>query len=371
MPRKRHQSFSTRAGSLSGAVAVIASTRFVARIMWPRFRRYANNLAIKSVFALIVTAVGAGASGCSTSTEPPFIAGEAVLTTNGTRDQLLMIAPGSGAVASKLNLGGKVEGATASSDGSALYLGIAGSGFKNELIHVDTRRNSVLCRLPLGINGQPTVVDGVGLISGEELAVSPDERRLYLWRATKNGIAGVTVIDLETRRPTAFNGPWNISAGGLVPLPPGLEFAGALAIVGSRQNAAGGPLVQSSIFLLHPTSLQVMDSILASDLGGDPDEDIWGIFPAPDGETLYVAESKRLIRYSLSERKTIASIERPSSGAMSLTRASDMVVLTDVGTWPDSPGSGVVYLYGPTSNLGVRSTSARLSVERRQVRRRR
>ncbi|CAN5631156.1 hypothetical protein BH23GEM1_BH23GEM1_07500 [soil metagenome] len=300
------------------------------------------------VFAALLVLAGGLGSGCSNPNAPVISPGEVVLVTSPERDQLWMIVPASGAITARLALGGKAQGAAASSDGSTLYVGISGAGFRNELVAIDTRVNRVAWRLRLGSNGQPNFLDGVGLNSGEALALSHDGQSLYLWRAVKDGVTGITLVDVSTRRPTAFSGPWNVAGSGLVPIPPSApRWSGALAVVGSRANAAGGPRRGSSVFVLDPVSLQVVDSILAGDLGGAQGEDIWEVVPSPDGQTLYIAGSQRLVRYSLADQRVIASVARPAPGLLSVTSDGETLIVTDGGTWPDFPGSGLLYAYGP------------------------
>lgn len=300
----------------------------------------------RGVFAALLALAGGLGSGCSNPNAPVISPGEVVLITSPERDQLWMIVPTSGAITARLDLGGKAQSAAASSDGTTLYAGVSGAGFRNELVAIDTRVNRVLWRLRLGSDGQPNFLDGVGLISGEALALSHDGQGLYLWRAVKDGVTGVTLVDVSTRRPTAFSGPWNVS--GLVPIPPSApRWSGALAVVGSRANAAGGPLGGSSVFVLDPVSLQVVDSILAEDLGGAQGEDIWEVVPSPDGQALYIAGSQRLVRYSLADQRVTASVARPGTGGLSVTSDGETLIVTDGGTWPELPGSGLVYAYGP------------------------
>ncbi len=290
------------------------------------------------------------ASGCRDTMRPPDPdpSGETVVTTVAEGQAVWMIDPSAGRILARLDVGGQIEGAATSPDGAMLYVGVRAPGFRNELVAVDTRAGSVRWRLPLAENGRPHVIDGVGLRNGEVIAVSPDGERLHLWRAEKEGVVGVVSLDLRTRRPVGFSGPWNVAAGGLVPLAPeGVAPRGALAVLASRENASGGPRGRAAVYLLDPVSLAPLDSILPASLGGPQDQDIWQIIPAPGGRDLFLAGSHQLVRYDLVARRVAASTPRPSSGALSVTSDTGHVVISDSGTWPDNPGSGHLFLFGP------------------------
>lgn len=298
---------------------------------------------------------GSMGAGCRSAAAPDDRGGrlaDIVATTGTAPDGLLLVDAMSGRVASRIDVGGTVEGLVSARDGSALYAGVVGAGFRRTLVALDGTTGRTLWTLPLSDNGQPTVVDGIGLLTAEILAASPDNRRLYVARALQDTIGGIVVLDLTSRRPVAFTGPWSVAAGGAVALgaDPAIPLLqdGVIAMVASRQNsAAGGPRTSERVYFLAPTTLAVLDSITPDALGGSPTQDIWQIAPAPDGRTLYVGGSERVARYDLATRRVTASVARPSLGTVNITGDGSAVVITDPGRWPDSPGSGLLFVYGP------------------------
>lgn len=265
---------------------------------------------------------------------------------------LQVIDPSVGCVAARARLGAGIEGAALSPDGAVVFLGVKLPGFRNELIALDARTARELWRMPLGDGGSPNVLDGVGLVSGEVLSVSTDGDLLYLWRATSRGSEGITAINLRTRRPVAFSGPWNVAAGGVVPLVLGTAPGDRrLAVIASRQYDTASRS-QEAIYLLDASSLVVVDSIMASEIGAG--QGIWQVIPDPQGHGFYVAGSEQIVRYDLATRRVIARTVRLGLGALTLTYGGNVLVLTDTGTWPDSPGSGLLLLYGPNlESLGT------------------
>ena len=206
------------------------------------------------------------AVGCDSpvSKSNPCDSPEMVIATVAGDYDLQVINPSAGCVAARAALGGGgIEGAALSPDGAIVYLGVRLPGFPKQLVAVDARTARELWRVPLGDGGNPSVLDGVGLVSGEVLSVSPDGDLLYLWRATRGGGQGIAAIDLRTRRPVAFSGPWNVVAGGLVPLALGAGLGDRrLAVV-----ARGRPSrLQEAIYLLDASSLVVVDSIMSAEL---------------------------------------------------------------------------------------------------------
>jgi len=275
-----------------------------------------------------------------------------VATTGTAPDRLLLVNGTSGRVTNRLDVGGRVEGLASAPDGSVLYAGVAGAGFRQSLVALDARTGRTLWMLPLSENGRPNVVDDIGLLTGEILAASSDNRRLYVARSLQGGIGGIAVLDLTSRRPVAFTGPWNVAAGGLVSLgaDPTIPLLrdGVIAMVASRQNSAGGGRrTGERVYFLAPTTLAVLDSITPDALGGSTTQGIWQIVPAPDGRSLYVGGSQRVARYDFAMRSVTASVARPSLGAVTVTGDGSAVIMTDGGSWPDSPGSGLLFVYGP------------------------
>lgn len=286
-------------------------------------------------------------SGCSEATVPIPHEPEVLITTTAEWDGLRLIAPGTGRTLKTLPLGEYVEGTAPVPDRSVLYVN-ARTGSRRELVAVDMRSLDIEWRLPLSTNWQSHhVADGIGVLGGEKIGVWPDGSRLYTY-AIRNGVYGIAAIAMPTRQPVAFSGPWNVSS--ITAVPPSAKFPqGALALVASRNNADGGPFWGLKTYLLDPYTLTPTDSLLATDLDGTDDQETWQVVSAHDGHTLYIAGSERLAQFDLVNRRVTASVARASLGALTLAGNGQLLILTDAGRWPESPGSGLLHLYG--SNL--------------------
>lgn len=297
-------------------------------------------------------AIGIACGGSVGPDKPDVRAIDIVMTAVSSPAELVIVDGAGRNIASRIDLGGAVEGLTAAPDGSTFYVGIVGSGFRRMLVALDGITGKTLYALPLSENGLPIVVDGIGLLSGEVVAVSADNSRLYVGRAVKDGVRGIAALDLTTRRPVAFSGPWNVAAGGIVPLAADgtvpLLRDGAVAIVASRQvSPGGGPRTGEKVYFLASSTLAVLDSITTDVLGGSPTQDIWEAVPAPDGRAIYVGGSERVARFDLVTQRVVATVARPSLGAIAVAADGSAVLITDVGSFPDSPGSGLLFVYGP------------------------
>ncbi len=301
-------------------------------------------------------------SSCRNTVAPDDVGGttpDVVVTTGAFPGELVITDGFTRRISRRIALDGAVEELVAAPEGRTIYAGIVGAGFRRSLAAVDVRTATSLWSLPLSENGQPSVIDGIGLLTGEVLAVSPDGRRLYMARAVRSGVGGIAVLDLTSKRPVLFDGPWSVAAGGIVPLAINTTVPllrdGALAVVASRQNSAGGgPRRGEKVYLLAPGTLAVLDSIAPDVLGGSATQEIWQVVASPDGRRLYVAGSERIVQFDLATRRVEASVARPSLGAISVAADGSTVVVTDAGRFPDTPGSGLLFTYG--SDLVPRGT---------------
>lgn len=314
--------------------------------------------AVITRWLILATLAGSIGVGCSSTVTPDNQRAQPrdVVVTTGTTpdgrlDGLLMVDASRGRIITRIDLGGMVEGLASAPDGNVLYGGVVDAAGRRTLVAVDGKTGRPLWTLPLSDYGTPTVVDGIALFTAEVVASSPDNRLVYAARALRDSIGGIVALDATTRRPVAFSGPWNVAAGGLVPLgsDPAVPLLrdGALAVVASRQSpAGGGRRSRAGVYLLAPTTLAVLDSILPSALRGSPMQDIWQVVAAPDARSVYVAGSEQIVRYDLAARRITASIARPSvGGAVTVTADGSAVIIADAGRWPDTPGSGLLFLY--------------------------
>jgi hypothetical protein len=290
------------------------------------------------LFALIVFA--SCASMCDRPVSP-CVPREWVVLSDSTRSGIRMIDVAGRCPDAQTGVGGSVEDWALDNNTKTAYLSVRGTDARRRLVSIDLRTTREVWRQELTETTQPGTIGGV--LSGEVLAVSPDGKRLYAWRGIKDGVQGIRSLDLQARAPLGFSGPWNVVAGGLIPLPPNAAFSeGALVVIG-LQEEPGPRRGRSRVYFLHPISLSLIDSIPPASIGGE--EDIWQLLPAPDDRSVYIAGSSQFIRYDLVERRTLATAPRQGTGVLALMAAGDRLVVTDIGLWPDSPGSGVLRLY--------------------------
>jgi len=275
---------------------------------------------------------------CEGATEP-CVAAERLLTTADEGLSLRSIDPDGRCAQRRMDLGGTAESVSLTPDGVRAYVVVRSASDRREVVAIDVASFTELSRASLSAF---LVSDtGGSAATGEAAAVSSDGSAVYLWRSASNGVVGIGRFDLASMRATAFSGPWNLV--GLVPLKPSALFPqGALVVVGLRSG--GGPTYgQSRVYFLDPLTLVVKDSILPGAIGGQ--EEVWQFLPTPDARTAYIAGRTALVRYDLVSRSTIASIARQAPGMLSTTADGSVLILTDAGTWPDSPGSGLLRLY--------------------------
>jgi hypothetical protein len=225
-------------------------------------------------------------------------------------------------------LGGSLEGLTTQTDGRIAYVGVRLPSGSRDLIAVDMA-GSILWRTRLG--------DSIGVLTGEVLGAAPDGRTLFIWRGISSGTQGLSVIDVESRLRVAHSANWNVASNGLVPLPRSDQFPeGAVLLVGVR-SGSGGPRGASRAYVLHAKTLAVVDSIVLP-------EDIWQVVPSPSGGDVYIIGSQNVVRYHLSSRRTTASMRRSVNGSATVL-VNGQLVMTDAGSFPDTPGSGLLHLF--------------------------
>lgn len=285
------------------------------------------------------------ATGTCTSATAPCTPGASVITALDEPPSLRAIDISGRCGLREIGLTGSVESITLTPDQTRAYV-IAGAGTatgEREIIAIATGRFSVLWRESLRVFGQPQV--GPRALTGEGAAISPDGRALYLWRVGKEGTLGVARFDLQSKQATAYSGPWR-NLVDLMVLPPSSVFPeGSLVAVGARSGP--GPRGEWRVYFFHPASLAVIDSITPGMIGNQ--RDVWQFVPTSDPQTVYVAGSSMVVRFDLVQRRVTASAQRATSGSLALVPGANVLVLTDAGVWPDSPGSGLLRLYD--SNL--------------------
>jgi hypothetical protein len=281
---------------------------------------------------------------CTNAVAPCVSNGFVVVSDDGGRG-LQILDPTGVCGALRVPIAGRIESATISATGTTVFVGLVDDVFNRELVAIAVPDGSPRWRMSLSEGGQPRLLDGVGLVAAEVLAASADGNVLYMSRAVRNDTLGIVAIDQRTQRPIGFSGPWSIVAGGLVPLGPSSVLpTGALLVVGVP-NSESPRRERARVYMLSLNTLEPLDSIAESVLA--PDEDVWQAIPTGDNRQIYLAGSTQLLRYDLALRRSTAAVARSASGVLALMRDERELVLTDVGTWPDSPGSGLLRIFGP------------------------
>jgi hypothetical protein len=145
---------------------------------------------------------------------------------------------------------------------------------------------------------RPSEVNGIGLSTGEVMAVYPDGH-VYAWRSWRENTFGLAAVDIEQRVPTAFSGPWYVSS--IVPLWPRRSNE-VLAIVATRDQSSP-PRMQMKAYLLNPSLSTLIDSVGSSDLGQQGD--VWSVNGLGDGRTILFAGDGWLATYDTSTRQRV------------------------------------------------------------------
>ncbi len=192
---------------------------------------------------------------------------------------------------------------------------------------------------------KPTVTNGIGLVNAQSIGVSADGATVHVGYAQQDDALGLAAVDVATRRPIAFSGPWRL-VGPLESVQGSAMFPeGVLLVPGYRQPAAEPPRPDAPayVFLLHPRTLAVLDSI-----GGDvfePGTRAIGVIATPDPRTLYLFDGLRVRRFDLETRTITASMTRVATGAVTYVPQTRYLVFSDAGDGRNFPGSGLLHLY--------------------------
>lgn len=280
---------------------------------------------------------------CSNGTAPQFESVSTLVYIAGSRIRAIDLD--SGETPWVIPLDGTVEGAVVGAEPHHLLVTVEDSSSGRELVSIDLCRRLVDKRLAMFGAGGPNEINGIGLSTGEVMAVHSLANRLYLWRSWKGDVQGVASVDLRELAPTAFSGPWNVAAGGIVLFWPG-TMNETLGVIASRDQNGGRS--GSKVYFLDPTSLKVRDSIDSSDLGEQGE--VWSVDTLADGRTILVGGADWLVTYDTDLRQTVRSVARPASGSVHLSPDHNTVVLTDAGGI-DFLGSGLLHLFDPQLSL--------------------
>ncbi len=239
-------------------------------------------------------------------------------------------------------------GAALSLDSTRLYL-LAHDGIArfNALIAVDTRTFQMLWTdSTVWTPSRQTNPDADFFSDAGGIAVSPDGTQLVWGRAFRHDTAGVGGADLATRRTFTFQ-PL-LDAGDVATMRPGpAASTGAMLILARRgESRATGP---AWIYIADPGTLALVDSIALTPMAG-ADDLLMQIVATDDGQAAYALTASMLYKCDLVTRTTVAAQAHPFVGAyarFAVAPDGQRLYLPDAGNEFDSPGSGLVYVYGP------------------------
>lgn len=238
-----------------------------------------------------------------------------------------------------------------SPDSATIYVtGVDEGGQNPRLVAFDTRARRVRWVEPIA-PAAPRLVTGIE-VGGGPLAVSPDGTRLFVGtsRRQRDGVVGIASLDVRTRQPVAFAGPFFLELDVMATLPPGPVAPGGAVLVAGSHTDATAPR-RDRLYLLDPMTLGVMDSAEVVPPANDYRPLFSQVLPAADGRHVYLIGRTTLYRYDLLARQVTATAPRPSSGTLALAPDGERLYMTDRGSFPEFPGSGLLFVFG--KNLEV------------------
>jgi hypothetical protein len=192
----------------------------------------------------------------------------------------------------------------------------------------------------LGTGDTQDIVD----TGGEAITASPDGSTLFIagWRSA-HGEFGVGIVDAETFQEIGFIGPLRVRSYGLATLlPSSVRPNGAILALGRRPQSADSPTL--SLFVIDPGTGVIVDSLV----GVTTDSAAYQLVPAADGRHVYLNGARSLSRYDLEARVMRERVELPTLGWLSLSPSGQELYRTDQKEDLAVPGSGRVFVFGPT-----------------------
>jgi hypothetical protein len=222
-------------------------------------------------------------------------------------------------------------------------MGVVHKDARRDLVAVDALTLRERWRRTVSYALAPTAQSGVGLRAVTSLAASRDGRWVYVAQAEQSGTVGIARLNSLSGDAEAFSGPWLV--GSRFREVPNLPWRpdGAIAMVASRENAAGGVLGAARIYLLDRLSLAPFDSISFSEFGGA--RVIINLIVLKDGASLLIGTDTRFVVFDLLARRVVASRQRLGLGAVVPFQNSSRFAALDQGRFPELAGSGIVYLF--------------------------
>lgn len=264
--------------------------------------------------------------------------GTVLVTADESQEELIFIGADSKEILGRLRTTERIQGVALSGESQVLYVGVGTGVQQHSLLAVDPSNRRVVWRRALPRTG-PAMHDTV-VLSASSMAVTEDDAGIYSWFSQADTIPGLSRFNLNTFDIEAFNGPLSVAAGGIVRL--AVNGQNLIALIASRDTRP--PRRAESIYLLNALSLAVTDSVTPESLGVASGENLFQVMPGGSHNSLYVLTPTAIIHYNFTDRRILSRVSHTAQGSITKT-PSGMLLLTDGGTWPDWPGSGLIGLY--------------------------
>lgn len=274
---------------------------------------------------------------------------DTVLVGGGELQSLTVLSAGQGVVFARPGPVPTFKDAYALSASShRLYLTARDNSTPASLLAIDTRSLAVVVREQLSVMSARTTTLGNLALSGDYgLAASGDGTRL-LMDALNGVIQGIALINVTNLAPTDFLAPLYVSPGGIVRVPTS-SGEDRYLVVGARTPYWSAPRADY-LYVLGDQPLAVLDSFQLTPSRTDGGLGLFQAVPSADGSTVFVVTSDSILKFGMTSGRVQASAPRPSQGWLALSPDESRLYLTDPGYFPDSPGSGLVYVYSSSLN---------------------
>lgn len=304
--------------------------------------------------------MAASSGGCHDGAGPDDVAGEAVLVVGGEGARLALVEGATGRVVSRPGPFARDKGPSAiAADGATVYFSALPDDAPRTLYSLDARTGRTRWSLAVYDPRDRRRVDGYALFA-TALATTPASTGLVMGEAyagaddatfgQPGNETGVALLDAVTRRVVRFVRPLRVvEDGGLATLPPGpAADAGAVLAIGSRAARGTSPSLDW-LFILDATTLAVQDSATVTAPAGDAGGTLRQVVAAPDGRSVYLVgrAGGAITKYDLVTRSVVATAALPSAGRLTVAPDGGTLYLTDPGVERVSPGSGMLYVFGP------------------------
>jgi hypothetical protein len=203
------------------------------------------------------------------------------------------------------------------------------------LRHLSLRPPAAAWSVPLGTNVRYRVSGGGELsLTADPVAYHPPTDHVIVGVYGTDVGWGIARFDPVSRTILAHRFSWRPYSFRM------LERSGYVAATIRTDRQVNRPVLSAAL-ILDPMTLEVVDSISLP----PPFARAGVVGEAPDGDRLYLAGDTHLFLYSLAQRRVLASTPRPSDGRFALSPNGQLAVMSDIGRWPDYPGSGKLFVF--------------------------